>query len=86
MGVRLFYVEGWMVGQTDIRNLGHFLQNAKGTGEAIKTDSMVASEWVKSVWVECNRCYSEEDIYNADKTGLCYNVTNNLTFKFKTKR
>jgi hypothetical protein len=38
---------------------------------------------VKSVWVECQQGYSEEDIYNADETGVFYNVTPDSTFKFK---
>jgi hypothetical protein len=38
---------------------------------------------VKSVWVECRQGYSEEDIYNADGTGVFYNMTPYSTFKFK---
>jgi hypothetical protein len=41
---------------------------------------------VKSVWVECQQGYSEEDIYNADKTGVFYNMTPNSTFKFKGEK
>jgi hypothetical protein len=52
----------------------------------MSADSKVASKWVKSVWVEYNKDYSEEDIYNADKTGLFYNMKNNAMFKFQCKR
>jgi hypothetical protein len=41
---------------------------------------------VKSVWVECQQGYSEEDIYNADETGVFYNMTPNSTFKFKGEK
>lgn len=33
----------------------------------------------KKCWVEYNKDYSEEDIYNADKTGLFYNMKNNIS-------
>jgi hypothetical protein len=41
---------------------------------------------VKSVWVECQQDYSEEDIYNADRTGVYYNMTADSTFKFKGEK
>jgi hypothetical protein len=34
----------------------------KVSGEAVTAASKTASEWVKSVWVECQQGYSEEDI------------------------
>jgi hypothetical protein len=49
-------------------------------------DSRTASEWVKSVWVECQQGYSEEDIHNADKTGVFYNMTPDSAFKFKGEK
>jgi hypothetical protein len=45
------------------------------SGEALSVYSKTASEWVKSVWVECQQGYSEEDIYTADETGVFYNMT-----------
>jgi len=36
--------------------------------------------------VEYNKDYSEEDIYNAGKTGLFYNMKNKAMFKFQCKR
>jgi hypothetical protein len=36
------------------------------------------SEWVKSVWEECKKGYTEE-IYNANKTGLFYNMTSDTS-------
>jgi hypothetical protein len=41
---------------------------------------------VKSVWVECQQGYSEEDDYNADETGVFYNMTPDSTFKFKGEK
>jgi hypothetical protein len=48
----------------------HNIVYAKVSGEALSVDSKTANEWVKSVWVECQQGYSEEEIYNADKTGV----------------
>jgi hypothetical protein len=59
---------------------------AKVSGEALSVDSKTASEWVKSVWVECQQGYSEEDIYTADETGVFYNIIPNSTFKFKDEK
>jgi hypothetical protein len=59
---------------------------AKVSGEALSVDSKTASEWVKSDWVECQQGYSEEDIYNADETGVFYNLMPDSTFKFKAEK
>jgi hypothetical protein len=49
-------------------------------------DSKTASEWVKSVWVECEQGYSEEDVYTADETGVFCDMTSDSTFKFKGEK
>jgi hypothetical protein len=36
--------------------------------------------------VECQQGYSEEDIYNADETGVFYNMTPDSTLKFKGEK
>jgi hypothetical protein len=36
--------------------------------------------------MECQQGYSEENIYNADETGVFYNMTPNSTFKFKGEK
>jgi len=36
-------------------------------------------------WVECQQGYSE-DIYNADETGVFYNMMPDSTFKFKGEK
>jgi hypothetical protein len=41
---------------------------------------------VKSVWVECQQGYIEEDIYTADETGVFYNMTPDSIFKFKSEK
>jgi hypothetical protein len=53
---------------------------------APSVDSKTASEWVKSVWVECQQGYSEEDIHIADRTGVFYNMTPDSAFKFKGEK
>jgi hypothetical protein len=64
----------------------HNIVYSKVSGEALSVDSKTASEWVKNVWVECQQGYSEEDIYNADETGVFYNMTPDSTFKFKSEK
>jgi hypothetical protein len=39
---------------------------SKVSGEVLSVDSKTASEWVTSVWVECQQGYCEENIYTAD--------------------
>jgi hypothetical protein len=58
----------------------------KVSGEDLSVYSKTASGWVKSVWVECQQGYSEEDIYNEDETGVFYNMTPGSTFKFKGEK
>jgi hypothetical protein len=53
---------------------------AKVSREDPSVDSKTASEWEKSVWVECQYGYSEGDIYNADETGVFYNTTPDSIF------
>jgi hypothetical protein len=64
----------------------HNIVSAKVSGEALSVDSKTASEWVKSVWVECQQGYSEEDIYIADGIGVFYNMTPDSTFQFKGEK
>jgi hypothetical protein len=64
----------------------HNIVYAKVSGEALSVDSKTAIEWVKSVWVECQQGYSEEDIYKADETGVFYNMTLDSTFKIKGEK
>jgi hypothetical protein len=54
-------------------------------GEALSADAKTASEWVKSVWEECMKGYTEE-IFYADETGLFYNITPDTTFEFKGEK
>lgn len=49
----------------------------------INGDSVISDEWLSNVWADCRKGYKDEDIYNADETGLFYNMTPNTTFKFK---
>jgi hypothetical protein len=63
----------------------HNIVYAKVSGEALSVDSKTASERVKSVWVECQQGYSEEDIYSGDETGVFYNMTPDSTFNSEVK-
>jgi hypothetical protein len=58
-----------------VLKIGITLLMRKSVERALSVDSKTASEWVKNVWVECEQGYSEEDMYNADETGVFYNMT-----------
>jgi hypothetical protein len=73
------YSNGWF----DRFKYRHIIVYAQISGEALSADTKTASEWVKSVWEERKKGYTKEEIYNADETGLLYNMTPNTTFKFK---
>jgi hypothetical protein len=43
-------------------------------------------EKTENVWEECKKGYTKEEIYNADKTELFYNMTPDTTFKYKGEK
>ena len=59
---------------------------AKISGEAFSANTDAATEWTKSVWPELKKGFKKEDIYNADETGLFYNLTPEMTFKFRNEK
>jgi hypothetical protein len=48
----------------------HSIVHAQVSGEALSADTETASAWVRSVWEECKKGYTEEEVYKADKTGI----------------
>jgi hypothetical protein len=59
----------------------HNIVYAKVSAEVLSVDSKTVSEWL-----ECQQGYSKEDIYNADETGVFYNMMPDSTFKFKGEK
>lgn len=59
---------------------------AKINVESLSANTNAASEWLISVWPELKQSYRNEDIYNADETGVFYNLTPEMTFKFKNEK
>lgn len=57
----------------------------KDSGEALSIGLTVVSDWTKNVWPRMKRGYSDSEIYNADETGVFYNVTPDKTVKLKTE-
>jgi len=53
----------------------------KACEESLLTNTEIAPEWLKTVWSEL-----KNDIHNADNTGCFYNLTSEMTFKFKNEK
>lgn len=61
----------------------HGIVGGKMSGEAASVDKDTVDEWITQKWPTLCEGYSPEDIYNADETGLFYNMTPDRTLKFK---
>jgi hypothetical protein len=68
---------GWL----DCFKNRHSIVYAQVRGKVLSAGIKTANEWVKSVWEEHKKGCTEEEIYNANETGLFYNMTID-TFKF----
>lgn len=58
----------------------------KISGEASAVDQTVVDDWLKTVWPDIRRDYCDSNIYNADETGVFYNITPDKTLKFKGEK
>ncbi|GBO02410.1 Tigger transposable element-derived protein 4 [Araneus ventricosus] len=58
----------------------------KVVGEAASVCSSDINHWMENVWPDIIRNYYEKDIFNADETGLFYELTPNQTLKFKGEK
>lgn len=64
----------------------HGISFGKICGEAKSANMADITTWMKEKWPGIKEGYANEDIYNADETGLFYNVTPQYTFKFKGEK
>ncbi|XP_030265085.1 tigger transposable element-derived protein 6-like [Sparus aurata] len=57
-------------------------------GEAAEADTVSRDEWLEQQWVRVRQDYSEENIWNADETGIYFRALpdSTLTFKSDNKR
>lgn len=64
----------------------HQIVFSKISGEANSVDTSIVSSWVNDKWQLIKSGYNEEDIFNADETGLFYKLSPDKTFKFKGEK
>lgn len=61
----------------------HNIVAGKVCGEAAGVPEGVSEEWLSDKWPALCEGYTPEEIFNADETGLFYNLTPDKTLKFK---
>lgn len=58
----------------------------KISGESGSVDVEVTDQWIKTVWPNVRKNYEDEEIFNADETGLFFKLTPQTTLKFKGEK
>ena len=53
-------------------------------GEATDADVTEKENWITTVWPRLFQQYGEEDIFNADETGIYFRAMPNSTLTFQT--
>lgn len=66
--------------------LRHNIVPGKISGEAASVPEGVPDDWLKTVWPTIRRNYIDDQIFNADETGLFYKMTPDKTLKFKGEK
>lgn len=56
------------------------------SGESANVNIEICNNWLKDVWPQIRKNYSDENIFNADETGLFYKMTPDKTLKFKGEK
>lgn len=64
----------------------HNIASGKISGEAASVDMNVVAEWLRNKWPTIRQHFHNDDIFNADETGLFYKLTPDKTLKFKGER
>ncbi|XP_065157210.1 tigger transposable element-derived protein 4-like [Atheta coriaria] len=60
----------------------HNIVAEKIVGESSSVDQNSTTNWLISVWPNLRKQFSDDDIFNADETGLFYKLMPNKTLKF----
>lgn len=61
----------------------HNIVAGKIVGESSSVDQNSTTNWLTSVWPNLPRQFSDDEIFNADETGLFYKLMPDKTLKFK---
>lgn len=64
----------------------HNIVFGKISGEAASVPDGVPETWLQTVFQEIRKGYTDDEIFNADETGLFYRMTYDKTMKFKGER
>ncbi|GBM80170.1 Tigger transposable element-derived protein 4 [Araneus ventricosus] len=64
----------------------HNIRRDKVVGEAASVCSFDINHWMENAWPDIIRNYDENNIFNADETGLFGKLTPNQTLKFKEEK
>jgi hypothetical protein len=56
------------------------------SGESNSVNTEITQNWLEKVWPKIREGYTDDQIYNADETGLFFKMLPNRTFKFKGER
>ncbi|XP_023238913.1 tigger transposable element-derived protein 4-like [Centruroides sculpturatus] len=64
----------------------HNISFGKVCGEAKSVNLLDVENWLRDVWPKLRGEYADEDIYNADETGIFYKLLPDKTFKFKKEK
>lgn len=49
-------------------------------------NKVTGNEWLKTVWPQLREGYSDQEIFNMDKTSLFFHLTSNKTLNFKSEK
>ena len=74
--------DGWF--QRWKKRYGLMHKKLHGEGEA--ADFPAQAEWMEKVWPSLRKCYKDEEIWNADETGLFYRAIPDHTLTLKTDK
>jgi hypothetical protein len=64
----------------------HNIVGGTVSGESASVSERTTEEWLKNVFPEIRKNYRDEQIFNADETGLFFKMTPNKTLKFKGEK
>ncbi|XP_060868646.1 tigger transposable element-derived protein 4-like [Metopolophium dirhodum] len=56
------------------------------SGESNSVNTEITQNWLEKVWPKLREGYTDDQIYNADETGLFYRMLPNRTLKFKGEK
>ncbi|XP_031340904.1 tigger transposable element-derived protein 4-like [Photinus pyralis] len=74
--------EGWV----ERWKARHNICSGKILGEASDVNTEVVDNWISTVWPTIKEEYSENDVFNADETGLFFKLTPDKTLKFRGEK